>query len=102
MSNIILPAWVDGQLRELDDISDLGMEWFNAPCYSDYTVAGMPLHAVDKNGKSLCGLHPTKYNIRTGIREPQWFSDLFNTRKCKKCLKSLAKIIRLSERTKED
>jgi len=54
-------------------------EWANAPGYSDYQVAGKPLHAVLKStSTSLCG-----------IKRQKWSGDLFNMDRCKRCAKAL-------------
>lgn len=52
--------------------------WMNAPGYSDYAVAGRPLHAIGKDSRSLCGLY-----------RRQWSFDNYNRIKCRNCLKHI-------------
>lgn len=69
---------------------DAEFHWVNTPGYSDYEVAGKPLHAVRRDAKgytpSLCGLW-----------RKEWSFDLFNEDRCRNCLRALAK----REREKE-
>lgn len=69
----------------LDEIhADPDYDWVNTPGYSDYAVAGKPLHAVAKGSqspsRSVCGL-----------RRRLWSFDLFNDTKCRRCESIIAK-----------
>lgn len=59
-----------------------GYHWVNTPGYSEYAVAGKPLHAVKEGeNKSLCG-----------IRRKLWNFDLFNMTRCERCAKIYEKL----------
>lgn len=58
----------------------MGWHWVNTPGYSDYQVAGKPLHAVadDDPERTVCG-----------IKRKLWSFDLFNEKRCKRCARIL-------------
>ena len=56
-----------------------GREWVNTPGYSDYAVAGKPLHSVNRaTSVSACG-----------VRRRTWSADLFNVDMCVRCVRAL-------------